>query len=51
LTILLSTAGFVLLIVCASVANLSVARTLRREREMKLRTASAPAAAGSSGSS
>ncbi len=39
LTILLSTAGFVLLIVCASVANLSVARTLRREREMKLRTA------------
>jgi putative ABC transport system permease protein len=39
LTILLSTAGFVLLILCASVANLSVARTLRREREMKLRTA------------
>jgi putative ABC transport system permease protein len=39
LTILLSTAGFVLLIVCASVANLSVARTLRREHEMTLRTA------------
>jgi putative ABC transport system permease protein len=39
LTILLSTAGFVLLIVCASVANLAVARTIRREREMSLRTA------------
>jgi predicted permease len=35
----LSTAGFVLLIVCASVANLAVARTIRREREMSLRTA------------
>jgi predicted permease len=38
LAILLSTAGFVLLIVCASVANLSVARTMRRERELTLRT-------------
>ena len=35
----LSTAGFVLLIVCASVANLSVARTMRRDRELALRTA------------
>jgi predicted permease len=39
LVILLSTAGFVLLIVCASVANLSVARAMRRERELTLRTA------------
>jgi len=39
LIILLSTAGFVLLIVCASVANLSVARTMRRDRELALRGA------------
>jgi predicted permease len=39
LLILVSTAGFVLLIVCASVANLAVARTMRRERELALRTA------------
>jgi putative ABC transport system permease protein len=38
LAILLVTAAFVLLIVCASVANLSVARTMRRERELALRT-------------
>jgi putative ABC transport system permease protein len=38
LAILLGTAAFVLLIVCASVANLSVARTMRRERELALRT-------------
>jgi predicted permease len=37
--ILASTAGFVLLIVCASVANLAVARTMRRDRELALRTA------------
>jgi len=39
LVILASTAGFVLLIVCASVANLAVARTMRRDRELVLRTA------------
>jgi predicted permease len=39
LVILLCTASFVLLIVCASVANLSVARTMRREREFGLRAA------------
>jgi predicted permease len=39
LVILASTAGFVLLIVCASVANLAVARTMRRDRELALRTA------------
>jgi predicted permease len=38
LVILLGTSAFVLLIVCASVANLSVARTMRRERELSLRT-------------
>ena len=36
---LLGTAAFVLLIVCASVANLAVARALRRDRELALRTA------------
>jgi predicted permease len=39
LVVLLCTAGFVLLIVCASVTNLAVARTMRRERELALRTA------------
>jgi putative ABC transport system permease protein len=39
LTILLSTSGFILLIVCASVANLSVAKAMRRDRELALRTA------------
>ena len=39
LLILWATAGFVLLIVCASVANLAVARTMRRERELALRAA------------
>lgn len=39
LKVLLGTAAFVLLIVCASVTNLSVARTVRRGQELTLRAA------------
>ena len=39
LAIMLATSAFILLIVCASVANLSVARAMRREGELALRTA------------
>jgi putative ABC transport system permease protein len=39
LLILLGTTGLILLLACASVANLTMARLLRRERELSLRAA------------